>query len=58
MFPGLGRQDSADFAGMTPELIDIEMAAHGGTVVEIEKETTGAWRVDHSSPRNRRITPP
>ena len=57
MFPGLGRQDSADFAGMTPELIDIEMAAHGGTVVEIEKETTGAWRVDRSSPRNRRITP-
>ena len=57
MFPALGRQDSADFAGMTPELIDIEMAAHGGTVVEIEKETTGAWRVDRTSPRNRRITP-
>ena len=57
MFPALGRQDSADFAGMAPELIDIEMAAHGGTVVEIEKETTGAWRVDRSSPRNRRITP-
>ncbi|MEH6830558.1 MAG: PhoX family phosphatase [Sulfitobacter sp.] len=57
MFPGLGRQDNAGFAGMTPELIDIEMAAHGGTVVEIEKETTGAWRVDRNSPRNRRITP-
>ena len=57
MFPALGRQDSAGFEGMTPELIDIEMAAHGGTVVEIEKETTGAWRVDRTSPRNRRISP-
>jgi secreted PhoX family phosphatase len=57
MFPGLGRQDKAAFAGMTPELIDIEMAAHGGTVVEIEKETTGHWRVDRASAYNRRITP-
>ena len=57
MFPALGRQDSAAFAGMTPELIDIEMAAHGGTVVEIEKESTGAWRVERRSPYNRRITP-
>lgn len=57
MFPGLGRQDTVNFAGMTRELIDIEMAAHGGTVVEIEKETTGAWRVERSSTYNRRITP-
>jgi len=57
MFPGLGRQDAAGFAGMTPELIDIEMAAHGGTVVEIEKETTGQWRVDRNGQYNRRITP-
>ncbi len=57
MFPGLGRQDQAAFAGMTPELVDIEMAAHGGTVVEIEKETTGAWRLNRDSRYNRRITP-
>jgi secreted PhoX family phosphatase len=57
MFPGLGRQDRANFEGMTPELIDIEMAAHGGTVVEIEKETTGQWRVDRGGQYNRRITP-
>ncbi|MEP1767720.1 MAG: PhoX family phosphatase [Sulfitobacter sp.] len=57
MFPGLGRQDRAGFVGMTPELIDIEMAAHGGTVVEIEKETTGEWRVDRDGKYNRRITP-
>jgi secreted PhoX family phosphatase len=57
MFPGLGRQDRAGFEGMTPELIDIEMAAHGGTVVEIEKETTGEWRVNRGGKYNRRITP-
>ncbi|MEH6521346.1 PhoX family protein [Sulfitobacter sp.] len=57
MFPRLGRQDRAAFSGMTPELIDIEMAAHGGSVVEIEKETTGEWRVDRNGKYNRRITP-
>ncbi|MEP2920948.1 MAG: PhoX family phosphatase [Sulfitobacter sp.] len=57
MFPGIGRQDKVDFTGMTPELIDIEMAAHGGTVVEIEKETTGQWRVERNGKYNRRITP-
>ncbi len=56
MFPGLGRQDRAGFAGMTDELIRIEMAAHGGSIVEIEKRD-GAWRVARDSPFNRRITP-
>ena len=46
MFPGLGRQDTkqAGFAGMTKPLVDIEMAAHGGSVIEIRKES-GRWRV-------------
>ncbi len=57
MFPGLGRQDRADFVGMTPELIDIEMAAHGGTVVEIAQGSDGSWALVKDSPRNRRITP-
>jgi secreted PhoX family phosphatase len=57
MFPGLGRQDRDGFQGMTKELVDIEMAAHGGTVVEIVKGSDGRWSVDRSSPRNRRITP-
>jgi secreted PhoX family phosphatase len=57
MFPGLGRQDRADFAGMTPELIDIEMAAHGGTVVEIAKGANGKWALVRDSAYNRRITP-
>ena len=56
MFPGLGRQDSAGFSGMTPELIDLEMAAHGGSVVEIE-QTDGKWSVVLDGSYNRRITP-
>lgn len=57
MFPGLGRQDSKDvaFAGMTKELVDIEMAAHGASIVEIRK-VNGKWTVVKDSPYNRRIT--
>ncbi|RVT83242.1 PhoX family phosphatase [Rhodobacteraceae bacterium CCMM004] len=57
MFPALGRQDNADFAGMTKELVDIEIAAHGGTVVELAKDGQGAWQVKLDSPLNRRISP-
>ncbi|MGB7243223.1 MAG: PhoX family phosphatase [Sulfitobacter sp.] len=57
MFPGLGRQDKVDFTGMTKDLIDIEMAAHGGSVVEIAKDASGTWAVQRDSPMNRRITP-
>lgn len=57
MFPGLGRQDKAGFAGMTRELIDIEMAAHGGTVVEIARGEDGKWQLVRDSRYNRRITP-
>ncbi len=56
MFPGLGRQDGeADFAGMTRALVDIEMAAHGGSIVEIEK-VEGTWRLVRGGALNRRIT--
>jgi secreted PhoX family phosphatase len=46
MFPGLGRQDgkAVDFQGMTRELVDIEMAAHGGSVIEIRRQD-GRWAV-------------
>ncbi|KIN60699.1 Tat pathway signal sequence domain protein [Sulfitobacter noctilucae] len=57
MFPGLGRQDRDGFAGMTPELIDIEMAAHGGSIVEITKDNAGTWQVVRDGKMNRRITP-
>ncbi|WP_208352011.1 PhoX family protein [Pseudaestuariivita rosea] len=57
MFPGLGRQDRAGFEGMTKEIVDIEMAAHGGTVVEIQKGSDGKWSVNRNSWYNRRISP-
>lgn len=56
MFPGLGgEQAKASFARMTRELVDIEMAAHGGSVVEIRK-VRGKWVYDRNSRYNRRIT--
>lgn len=55
MFPGLGRQDKVDFAGMTRELVDIELAAHGASVVEIRKQA-GKWAIVPDSSYNRRIT--
>ena len=57
MFPGVGRQDRDGFAKMTKDLVDIEMAAHGGTVVEIARGTDGKWVLVKDSPLNRRITP-
>lgn len=57
MFPGLGRQDKDGFAGMTKELVDIEMAAHGGTVVEIVQDDAGAWSVVRDGAMNRRVQP-
>ena len=38
MFPGLARQDLACFPDMTAELVEIEMAAHGVTVVEVVRK--------------------
>jgi secreted PhoX family phosphatase len=56
MFPGLGRQDTdAKFAGMTADLVAIEMMAHGGSVLEIKK-TDGKWAVVPDSKYARRIT--
>ena len=57
MFPGLGRQDrDAEFAGMTRALVDIEMAAHGGTVIEVRRGEDGKWTTVPDSSFNRRIT--
>jgi uncharacterized protein len=56
MFPGLGQRDTkaAEFPGMTPELVAIEMAAHGGTVIEVRRD--GAkWQVVADSKYVRRI---
>jgi secreted PhoX family phosphatase len=56
MFPGLARQDLICFPDMTAELVDIEMAAHGVSIVEIRREGED-WRVVRDSPYNRRISP-
>lgn len=55
MFPGLGRQDRTRFDKITREIVDIEMMAHGGSVIEVRKQA-GKWSVVESSPYNRRIT--
>jgi secreted PhoX family phosphatase len=57
MFPGVGVQDTKDanFSKMTKELVDIEIAAHGGAVVEIRR-VDGKWQVVKDSKYNRRIT--
>jgi uncharacterized protein len=57
MFPGVGIQDAKDvaFTKMTKDLVDIEMAAHGGAVVEIRR-VNGEWQVVKDSKYTRRIT--
>jgi uncharacterized protein len=56
MFPGLVRQDEICFPDMTAELVDIEMAAHGVTIVEIAR-ADGKWRPVLDSQYNRRVSP-
>ncbi|MGV3650103.1 MAG: PhoX family protein [Devosia sp.] len=57
MFPGLvtiveGKPVQGD---LSAEQVDIEIAAHGGSIVEIMK-VDGKWQVVKDSPYNRRIT--
>jgi secreted PhoX family phosphatase len=56
MFPGLARQDLTCFPDMTAELVEIEMAAHGVSIVEIAREN-GKWHPVLDSRYNRRISP-
>ena len=57
MFPILKeRQDTTGFKDMTAELVDIEIAAHGVTVVEIVRDGED-WKIVLNSPYNRRISP-
>ncbi|WP_295556420.1 PhoX family phosphatase [uncultured Hyphomicrobium sp.] len=57
MFPGIApRSDKdADFAAVTREIVDAEMMAHGGSVIEIRR-TDGKWQVIPNSKYARRIT--
>ena len=54
--PGLGRQDvqGRDVRRDDAELVDIEMAAHGGAVIEVQREN-GKWQVVAGSKYARRI---
>ena len=63
MFPGLGRQDARDpkkqtvpFPKMTREIAEVEMMAHGGSVLEIARGANGKWSVVPDSRFARRIT--
>ena len=61
MFPGIVQivekegKKSIEQAPLTKEQIDIEIAAHGGAIVEIRKEG-GKWQVVKDGKLNRRIT--
>lgn len=51
MFPGLGDERPRR---LTREQVDIELAAHGGSIVEVAQQA-GRWQVVTDSPYNRRI---
>ena len=60
MFPGLGRQDArrgstTPFSKMTRDIAEVEMMAHGGSVLEVRR-TAGKWGVVGNSKYARRIT--
>jgi len=54
MFPG--NMPGEDFANMTQEHVDIEIAAHGLSIVEARRGADGSWSYDPESPYNRRVT--
>jgi secreted PhoX family phosphatase len=58
MFPGAGAQDPEDagFHEVLRERVAIEIAAQGGSVIEIERQPNGWWKVVKDSKYTRRIT--
>ena len=58
MFPGLSPTDKTrpPLGESTKVGVDIEMAAHGCSVIEVAKDGSGAWQVQTHSSLNRRIT--
>lgn len=58
MFPGIVTVKDGEITVSEADQarVDIEMAAHGGTVVEIRRNAGGKWEVVLDGPMNRRIT--
>lgn len=56
MFPSIGRQDKKGYSDMTRALVEIEMAAHGGTVIEVARDANGKWAPVLDSKYNRRLS--
>lgn len=54
MFPGLAGTDLRDTE--TAEHVEISMAAHGGSIIEIARNEQGTWQLVSDSRYNRRIT--
>jgi hypothetical protein len=55
MFPGLVKQAFAGFPSVTKDMVAIEMAANGGSVLEVRR-AGGKWAVVEGSKYARRIT--
>ncbi|HEX2147490.1 MAG TPA: PhoX family phosphatase, partial [Pseudorhizobium sp.] len=57
MFPGLVKvvDGKVEQGPLSKEQVDVEMAAHGGTIVEIRR-VDGKWQVVRDGANNRRIT--
>ena len=45
-----------NYQGTTEDIANIEMAAHGHTVIEVMRGTDGKWTTNPDSPYNRRIS--
>ncbi len=55
MIPGYDK--STNDASKLRGWVDVELAAHGGTIVELSRpDATSAWKLNRSGKRNRRIT--
>ena len=52
-----GSEDTPEFlTNPTKEIVDVELEAHGVTIVEVIKGESGAWELVLDSPYNRRLT--
>ncbi|HSF33726.1 MAG TPA: PhoX family phosphatase [Candidatus Tectomicrobia bacterium] len=56
MHPNWGREGRATTDAKTQQMVDIEIAAHGFSVVEVARGDRGQWTYKRDSSYNRRIT--